>query len=135
MYGFTVTDMNLKDYFGLKVQSSRKISVEVLSKFCDITLPDLTMYQNRERSTVSLEAISTSGISHCHWLLTVLKIIVQHTFLKIKNCGEFNQNAIVARSPKYIIGNIDIENLTLHITGKMIDDIFETGTCELEQMN
>ena len=65
-------------------------------------------------------------------MLTVLKIIVQHTFLKIKNCGEFNQNAIIARSPKYIIGNIDIENLTLHITGKMIDDIFETGTCELD---
>ena len=42
----TITDMNLKDYFGLNLQSSRKTSVEVLPKVCDITLPDLTMYQN-----------------------------------------------------------------------------------------
>ena len=60
---YIVTDMNLKDYFGLKLQSSRKTSVEVLPKVYDITLPDLTMYQNRENSTVSLEAISTSSIS------------------------------------------------------------------------
>ena len=28
-------------------------------------------------------------------------------------------------------GNIDVENLTLNITGKIIDDIFGSGTCEL----
>ena len=52
---YTVTDMDLKDYFGLKLQSSRKTSVEVLPKVCDIALPYLTMYQNRENSTVSQE--------------------------------------------------------------------------------
>ena len=60
---YTVTDMNLKDYFGLKVQSLRKASVEVLPKVCDITLPDLFMYQSRENSAVLLEAISASSIS------------------------------------------------------------------------
>ena len=59
---YTATDMNLKYYFWLKLQSSRKISVKVLPKVCEITLPDLFMYQNRENSTVSLLAISTSGI-------------------------------------------------------------------------
>ena len=53
------------------------------------------------------------------------------SFLKITNCGECNQKVIVARCPKDIIGNIDVENLTLHITEKIIDNIFGRGTCEL----
>ena len=47
--------------------------------------------------------------------------------LKITNCGGCNGKVIVARCPKGIIGNIDVENLTLHITGKTIGNIFGTG--------
>ena len=133
----TITDMNLKDYFGLNLQSSRKTSVEVLPKVCDITLPDLTMYQNWESGTVSLEAISTSGISGVTLLLiancpgnncsgTLIDLFVKKT-----NCSECNRKVIVARCPKGIIGNIDVENLILNITGKIIGNIFGTGTCEL----
>ena len=133
----TITDMNLKDYFGLKLQSSRKTSVEVLPKVCDITLPDLTMYQNRESRTVSLEAISASGIS-CVTLSLIANCAGNNCsgtlidlFVKITNCRECNRKVIVARCPKGIVGNIDVENLILNITGKIIDNIFGTGTCEL----
>ena len=134
---YTIIDMNRKDYFGLKLQSSRKTSVEVLPKVCDITLPDLTMYQNRENITVLLEAISTCSISD-----VTLSLIANcpgnncsgsliDPFLKITNFSECNQKVIVARCPKGITGNIDVENLTLHITGKIIGNIFRAGTCEL----
>ena len=97
---YTVTDMNLKDYFGLKLQSSRKTSFEVLPKVYDITLPDLTMYQNREDSTVSLEAISTSGISGVALSLIAncpgnncLGTLID-PFLKIANCSECNRKVM-----------------------------------------
>ena len=134
---YTVTDMNFKDYFGLRLQSSRKTSVEALPKVCNVTWPDLAMYQNRENSTLLLQTISTSGISG-----VTLSLISNcpgnncsgtliDPFLKITNGGEYNRKVIVVRCPKGIIGNNDIETLTLPITGKIIDNIFGTGTCEL----
>ena len=134
---YTAADINVKDYFRLKLQSSGKTSVEAQPKVFDITWPDLTMYKNRENSTMLLVAISTSGISG----ITLSQITncprnnCSGTFidpsLKTTNCSECNQKFIVVRCPKDISGNIDIKNLTLHITGKIINDIFGTGTCEL----
>ena len=125
-----VTDMNVKDYFGLKLQFSGKTSAKALPKVCDITWVDLTMYQNRENSTVLLEAVSgvtLSLIVHCPG--NNCSGTLMDPFLKLTNCGECNRKVIVARCPKSI--TLMSKNLALHNTGKIIDSIFGTVTCEL----
>jgi len=132
---YKITDLNLKNYFGLKLSTSGKTSFEKRPKEIKITWPDLAKYRFEEstiKNRKTLKKAELCGVViSCQLLCSGVdcRNVLEENDSKIITCRKCKRQSFTSKCPMEVIGKLDIDDLTLNFSVNVIDDLFGEGTC------